>query len=82
MVPDLDSIDIPPQYSIMPDAGVVPEGDVTDHHPGRGDVDPFAQNRLLSKELIQLSAQSTHLDVGKRRAFLGWAHGGNNTQNP
>jgi hypothetical protein len=68
VVADDDAVDVSPEHRPIPDAAVVPECDVPDHHRGPSQVDPDAEPRDASEEGVELSFERLHGDGGFHEA--------------
>ena len=54
MVADNNAVEVTPEHGVVPDAGVMTERDVAQHHRAPGNINAFAQGWLLQKESVEL----------------------------
>ena len=54
VVADGDAVDVAPQHRVAPDAGIITQGHIAQHHRALGDIDAFAKGRLLEQERVEL----------------------------
>lgn len=57
---DLDEVDIAAQYSVIPNAGVIAEGDIAHNDCGAGEVHAFAEIGLAAEVLFELGIEFAH----------------------
>jgi hypothetical protein len=60
MVPHDDAIDIGPEHRVVPDTGVIPQGDVPDEHRAASDVGLLSQPWLAAQKLGKLFCDISH----------------------
>jgi hypothetical protein len=54
---DDDAVDISPGHGVIPDAGVIAHGNITQHHGSFGNIHPIAQGRFFAEESLELFFQ-------------------------
>ena len=60
MVSDDNAVEVPPEHGVAPDAGVLTERDVAQHHRAPSDINAFAQGWASSEETCRVAVSLTH----------------------
>jgi hypothetical protein len=54
VVADHDPVDVAPKHGVVPDTGIIAQGDVAQHNRAPGDIDRFAQRRPSAQKFVEL----------------------------
>src|SRR4051812_41625688 len=60
MVADDDAVDVAAKHGVIPNAGMIAEGDVAEDGCAASDEDAFAEFGLLAEEAVELFLQFSH----------------------
>jgi hypothetical protein len=54
VVADGDAVDVAPEHRVTPDARIIPQGHIAQHHRALGNIDALAKGGFLEQEPVEL----------------------------